>query len=234
MIRARLRPECRSALTEALAFHAPPALKRLASARLGLPLRPEIAAAGVFFIHVPKAAGTTVSLQLYGSSLGHRAARFYRAADPALWAALPSFALYRDPVSRFASAFVFARAGGTRTVPAAPRARAFAARFEDATACAAHIARIGPAARDRLDPVFRSQGHYLCGDDGALMVDHLFDLAALSGRSFRIAAHRMDLTRRVNAGRAGAPCPGLAWAVAAAYPEDLALAACLTPPPDRT
>ncbi|WP_425102263.1 hypothetical protein [Tropicibacter sp. S64] len=221
---SRLSPETRTRLIEAFAFHAPVPLKRWTSARFGLPLRPEVRRAGVIFIHIPKNAGTTVSTQLYGGHIGHRSARFYRASDPAFFAAAPSFAISRDPLERFLSAFHFARQGGSASVPASPAATAFAQTFASPEACAEHIAAIGPAARDRLDPVFRSQSHYVCDEDGALMIGQLLRIEAIEGQEIEIAGHRLSLAARTNAGGTkAAPTPALAKAVLAAYADDYTL-----------
>jgi hypothetical protein len=69
---------------------------------------------GLIFVHVPRAAGTSVAQALYGPrNTLHHSARYFRALDPAFFAAADSFAVLRDPVERFASAFAFVKAGGT-------------------------------------------------------------------------------------------------------------------------
>lgn len=225
MFRPSLSPALRSALIEAFTFHAPQRLKRATSTRFGLPLRPEVRAAGIVFIHVPKNAGTTISTQLYGGHIGHRAARFYRACDPAFFASHPSFAISRDPVSRFRSAFHYARAGGSPDVPASDAVRRFAQGFDSALECARVIADLGPERRDRLDPVFRSQMHYVGDGAGQVLVDRVFRLEDLQGE-FDFARHHFSLAEKRNAGGASARAeedPELGLAVAKAYPEDFEL-----------
>ena len=70
--------------------------------------------AGVIFIHVPKAAGSSIATRLYGGRLGHHAASALMQEDPAAWAALEKFSVVREPVARFLSAYAFALSGGTR------------------------------------------------------------------------------------------------------------------------
>jgi hypothetical protein len=70
--------------------------------------------AGAVFVHVPKAAGSSIATALYGRRLGHHPACRLMQEDPASWAALEKFSVLREPVARFLSAFSYALAGGTR------------------------------------------------------------------------------------------------------------------------
>ncbi|MEM8698597.1 MAG: sulfotransferase family 2 domain-containing protein, partial [Pseudomonadota bacterium] len=69
--------------------------------------------AGVIFVHVPKAAGSTISEALYRRSLGHFTAREMAAYDHTWFERLPSFAVLREPVERTYSAWRYVRTGGT-------------------------------------------------------------------------------------------------------------------------
>jgi hypothetical protein len=70
--------------------------------------------ARVIFIHVPKAAGSSIATRLYGGRLGHHPARALMREDPGSWAALEKFAVVREPIARFLSAYTFAFSGGTQ------------------------------------------------------------------------------------------------------------------------
>jgi Sulfotransferase family len=70
--------------------------------------------ARVIFVHVPKAAGSSIASLLYGGRLGHHPARKLMRENAASWAALEKFAVVREPVARFLSAYAFAFSGGTR------------------------------------------------------------------------------------------------------------------------
>jgi hypothetical protein len=74
---------------------------------------------GILFIHIPKNAGTSISHALYGREIGHHPVAWYRDRFPHSLAGIPSFALIRDPVSRFVSAFVFLKDGGMNQEDAA-------------------------------------------------------------------------------------------------------------------
>lgn len=76
------------------------------------------------FIHIPKAAGSSVSMSLYGRQIGHHDWRYWRTEYPASTAELFSFSVVRDPFQRFISAFGFLRSGGMN-----PRDAAFGSRY---------------------------------------------------------------------------------------------------------
>jgi len=64
------------------------------------------------FIHVPKAGGISIAISLYGYSCGHLTAALYRDSNRQFWHSCFSFAVVREPQSRFLSAYHFLRAGG--------------------------------------------------------------------------------------------------------------------------
>ena len=67
--------------------------------------------AGVIFIHVPKAAGTSISQELYGQFVGHIPARHLALFAPDLFEVLPRFTVVRHPFKRVVSSFQFASRG---------------------------------------------------------------------------------------------------------------------------
>lgn len=221
----RLSPETRTILIERFTKYAPQVLKSYSSRTFGLPLRPEVRRAGVIFIHVPKNAGTTIATQLYGRHIGHRSAEFYRQADPEFFASAPSFALVRDPVARFVSAYNFAKKGGSATVPASQHVTAFAQSFQTISECAACIVSMPERERARLDFVFRRQSDFTCDANGKVIVDKLIRLEAVSGGSFTIGGHNITMETRINeAQRTASPVEdGLSDILRAAYPRDFEL-----------
>jgi len=61
---------------------------------------------GVFFIHIPKAAGTSVSSLLYGYDVGHSTVNDYKAIIPLKkFNNINFFAVIRDPVERIISTY---------------------------------------------------------------------------------------------------------------------------------
>lgn len=129
--------------------------------------------AGVIFVHVPKAAGVSVSRALYGRPLGHFLAKDIRRVYPDGFLKLLTFGVVRHPLDRAYSAYRFARAGGTSEMgmgnPAQYRTEAFSTfeRFVTEWLPKQDI--------ERSDGVFRPQHLYLC-DGGDVIVDKVFKL----------------------------------------------------------
>jgi hypothetical protein len=63
---------------------------------------------GAIFIHIPKAAGSSVTASLYGRRLGHHKASDVRAEMPTLYQNLFTFAFVRNPWSRLYSSYKYA------------------------------------------------------------------------------------------------------------------------------
>lgn len=129
---------------------------------------------GIVFIHIPKAAGTSINSALYGRFMGHvSAADILRWGSPRL-RALPRFAVTRNPWGRLVSAYRFARQGagqgGIVAGIANPRlyqGPAFGSFERFVTEW------LAPRDVDTLDGVFRMQFPYVCDGDGRVIVDHL-------------------------------------------------------------
>ena len=68
--------------------------------------------AGVVLIHVPRTAGTSLALELYGRFVGHFSLADLCAVSAPDVLALPRFAIVRNPWDRLVSAWAFAKAGG--------------------------------------------------------------------------------------------------------------------------
>ena len=64
------------------------------------------------FIHIPKAAGNSFSIGLYGISNGHHTAFDYYKDNKKEWEKLFSFTVVRNPLDRFLSAYNFLKNNG--------------------------------------------------------------------------------------------------------------------------
>lgn len=67
---------------------------------------------GLLFIHIPKSAGSSISLSLYGRSLGHKKLSEWLYEYPKSVQKLKIFSVIRHPIERFISAFWFLKSGG--------------------------------------------------------------------------------------------------------------------------
>lgn len=64
------------------------------------------------FVHIPKAAGSSVSMSLYGIQVGHRTFKDYTFCSAKKAESYRSFAVCRDPLQRAFSAFEYIKRGG--------------------------------------------------------------------------------------------------------------------------
>ncbi len=136
--------------------------------------------AGIVFVHIPKAAGTSINQALYGRFMGHARAREIRRYAPAEVNALPFFSVTRNPWDRLVSAYRFARLGAGVgglvagiSNPGQYRAPEFAT-FE-------RFVRewLAPSDLHRLDNVFQPQWPFVCDHERKPMVDHVGRVEAL-------------------------------------------------------
>jgi len=149
----------------------PQSLRFAVLARQRAPLWRE---AGIVFIHVPKAAGTSINLALYGHWMGHTRARDIQRWAPADVKKLPSFAVTRNPWDRLISAYRFAVRGrgmggefeATPWRPERYRIPQFGTfeRFVREWLVKKHI---------WLDPIFQPQSSWICDPRGKIIVDHV-------------------------------------------------------------
>ena len=80
----------------------------------GVAVFPEaVKRSGILFIHIPKAAGTSICMTLYGMpTLGHQKIRDWHSWFPRSSRRVTTFSVMRDPLERFVSAFHFLKKGG--------------------------------------------------------------------------------------------------------------------------
>jgi|SRR5579859_2254682 len=133
-----------------------------------------VAKAGLLFIHIPKAAGMSISQALYGTQVKHLSIRLARRLDGERLAPLPSFAVLRDPTARFLSAYRYGRAGGSASNAVAEPFRTLYRGFRSIDDALDHIERAAdPYA---VDHIYRPQSWYVCDAQGRIAVDRLLTL----------------------------------------------------------
>lgn len=127
--------------------------------------------AGLLFIHIPKNAGMSVSDAIYGEPVDHSSIRYYQKARPDLVDALPSFAVLRDPVDRFISAYNYGRVGGTRNNRISKPFNARYAAFRSIDDALDHVE--GARRPYDVDHIFRPQSWYVTDRHGHVAVTKL-------------------------------------------------------------
>jgi len=127
--------------------------------------------AGVLFIHIPKNAGMSVSQTLYGEQVFHPTIRYYKRVAPDVVRDMPSFAVWRDPVARFVSAYRFARNGGA---PDAHLARALRSQYMNFGSIDDALDHVENApSLYHTDHIFRPQFWYVADFGGRIAVDQI-------------------------------------------------------------
>lgn len=154
-----------------------------------------IRASDVLFIHVPKNAGTSLSMALYGQTITHDTIRYYDSVAPDLVASALSLAVVRDPVERFVSAFRFAQSGGADRQVSAPF-RSTYAKFASIDDALDHLEQhCDPFA---IDHIFRSQSWYVTNTAGQLVVQHLVPIDDLARLSHLLPDRKLSPVAKLN------------------------------------
>lgn len=164
------------------------ALRRMLGKTL---FRQEMDEKNAIFVHIPKAAGTSVCKAVFNcSDSSHYTARCYRSDDPKKFKTYFKFTVVRNPYERFCSAYNYLKNGGERL---SEKDRAFRDEF------LANYTDINDFAENGLDrpevyqrPHFDRQYEYLYDDDQTtLLVDFV-------GRLESLDAFSKELTEKLN------------------------------------
>lgn len=143
---------------------------------------------GVLFLHLPKNAGTSICHQLYGRQVKHASVAYYAKAAPDVLK-LPSFAIIRDPVDRFLSAYQYARRGGTGDRRVSDAFHDHYRRFQTIDDAIQHLAN----ARSPfdVDHIFRPQSWYLTDKKGRNRIDILVPHNQITNLSSRLGINAL-------------------------------------------
>ncbi len=133
---------------------------------------------GMIFVHVPKAAGTSISHALYGRSLGHFKASQIKKWCPQEFEKNFKFAFVRNPWARAVSAYRFAMQGYTDT---AGMRRSKQYNVSDFLSFESFVYEwLADKDLANLDNVFQPQYLFVVDEDEKLMVDFLGKVESFS------------------------------------------------------
>lgn len=129
------------------------------------------------FIHVPKAAGTSVAKALYGRVIPHHSAMYYKSLDEARFNKASTFAIVRDPIERMKSSFKFLLKGGTGSVPV--RNKWKYSKYTKNLDINDFVLNFLPK-QSSLDFTLMPQSDFICDEKGRVLVDEIFDISEMS------------------------------------------------------
>ena len=130
----------------------------------------------ILFIHIPKAAGTSICMALYGMpTLGHQKIRDWHSWFPRSSRRITTFSVMRDPVERFVSAFHFLKKGGIT-----PEDEVFGKEvlgsFRDPDELAEAMRKEEFQKRIVSQIHFIPQVEFLMDNEGGISIDHLLPM----------------------------------------------------------
>ena len=130
------------------------------------------------FIHVPKAAGTSISRAIYGRNIGHMKALDYQKISKREYRRYFSFAIVRNPWDRVVSAYNFVKQGGTSLVQPLPNPVYASPYFESFDAFVTDW--LPNAELGAEDVVFEPQWHYVSDKKGEIIVNYIGKIENIS------------------------------------------------------
>ena len=137
----------------------------------------------IVFIHVPKAAGVSINMALYGKTLGHFEAIQIQKIFPKFFKKTFSFGVVRHPVSRLISAYQFAKAGGTEWMkienPQLYQGKEFESFDQFVQEWLINQNFI------HVDGIFKPQHKYLC-QDNSVLVNQVIQLESIQNNTIHL------------------------------------------------
>ena len=127
----------------------------------------------IIFIHIPKNAGSSITESLYKEGLSHTSALYYKIIDKHSFEEMESFALFRDPIERFCSAFNYIKYHSKQD----PNIYFRETHLQKIDSISELIARMQSDLSFRskllLFPHFRSQSEFVCDSKGKIIVNQI-------------------------------------------------------------
>ena len=145
------------------------------------------AKAKCIYIHVPKAAGTSINKAIFGRTLGHYKATEIQAKFPKLYSKSFVFSVVRNPWIRVYSAYQFAKLGRTESMGISDPKRYQIPEFDNFEKFL--FEWLENKKIEDLDFVFQPQHSFICNNQGKLLTDFIgrvetlnSDVSAISDR----------------------------------------------------
>jgi hypothetical protein len=138
---------------------------------------------GIIFIHVPKAAGVSIHMAIYGKTLGHFEAIQIKRIFPGFFKSTYSFGVVRHPISRLISAYLFAKSGGTHLMKIKNPRLYQRDEFESFDRFVQEWLKYQNL--DLVDGIFKPQYKYLCLDN-TVLVNQVIQLESVQNNSIQL------------------------------------------------
>lgn len=143
------------------------------------------------YIHVPKAAGTSINKAIFGRTLGHYTATEIQDKFPALFMKSYVFSIVRNPWSRVYSAYQFAKVGQTESMginkPESYQIPEFDS-FEKFL-----FEWLANRKVTDLDFVFQPQHTFICDNKGELLTDYIGKIETLT-EDMNVVSQKLERT----------------------------------------
>lgn len=178
----------------------------------------------LIFIHIPKNAGTAIEASVGMRATGHKSWKTYAALFPHEWASYRSFAVIREPISRFISCYRYARMPRSYWHTSVEGETAVYGKHPDYEAACRYdfddfLAHCSSGTINLHHPGWIPQARWIC-DGAKVMVDELVRFEDIDSGLERLGFHAIP---RLNAS-AGSEAFSLTAtqkkAIAAMYAED--------------
>lgn len=148
------------------------------------------------YIHIPKAAGTSLNKAIYGRTLGHYTADEIQSRFPKLFGKAFVFSFVRNPWDRVLSAYRFAKVGKTDSMGMYRPEQYQIPEFDSFERFL--FEWLAKEDMNKIDFVFQPQSKFVLGKDGKILVDYIGKVESLNEDIKRVES---VLGKVINVGR---------------------------------
>lgn len=127
--------------------------------------------ASCIYIHIPKAAGTSINKAIYGKTLGHYTAEEIKKTFPHLFERSFTFSFVRNPWDRTLSAYRFAKVGRTESMGVYNPRQYEIPEFDSFEKFL--FEWLSKKEPKEIDYIFQPQHEFVCDKNNDLLVDYI-------------------------------------------------------------